>query len=489
MSARDPGAALRELAERLEEAERASDRKTAFIGHVAHEFRTPLSSILGFASILLEQETELPEERRRAYLEIILRNARHLQHVAMDILNLSKVEAGTLEVTLAPMDAAQAASAAIHSLQPQAAAREITLRLDAVEPAPVLADEGRLRQVLLNLLENAIKYSPPGSTVAVSARADADGARIEVRDRGPGISDRDQDRLFVEFSRINPGGRRVAGAGLGLALSKRMVELMDGEIGVVSTPGEGSTFWVALPGVASGAPRRRAAAPAPEPAGGGGAVVAVVDDEPDIRAYASAVLEHSGYRVVVDDGAPGVAERLAANPPGAILLDLDLGGRTGTEVLRELRALPELAGVPALVFSASTTRGEWAECEAAGFQGMVEKPVEPGALMEAVGALFPPAPAPAAEPDDYLAPLRERFRAGLPGRLATLEERRARGDAEGFAREAHKLKGAAAGYGFAVLSEAAAAAEEASRGPAGDLSHPAVEALVVHLRAAPGAAP
>lgn len=477
----DPAAELDELRARLEDAERSSEEKTRFIRHVSHEFRTPLSSIIGFGALLQREGDALDPAVRAEYLEIILRNARHLLHVVNDLLNISKVEAGKLEVTLASVRVSDVAAAVVTALGPSAEERHIRVRLEDAGAPPALADSGRLRQVLFNLLENAIKYSPPGAEVVVRACAADGGVRVEVRDRGPGISRRDQARLFKEFSRVNPPGMRVIGAGLGLALSRMLAEAMGGRIGVDSTPGRGSTFWVALPAAA----RPADAVPAPARAAAGRArkeTVGIVDDDPDLRAYAAAVLERAGYRVALDDGAPGVASRLARARPAIILLDMNLAGRSGAEALADLRAVRALQSVPVLAFTAASA----ADAPPRGFAGRVTKPVEPEALLAqvdaAVEALVPPR-VPETEPaeeDDFLAPLRARFRAGLPDRLEAIRAAQAAENTEALRRELHKLRGAAGGYGLEALAAAAGDAEEAVLSGGGAAE---VERLAALLRA------
>lgn len=459
----------RALLARLAEAEHASAEKTRFIRHVSHEFRTPLSSIIGFTALLEREGEGMDAELRAEYLGIVLRNARHLLHVVNDLLNISKVEAGTLEVTLVPLRAAEVAASVVTALGPQAEERGVRIRLADDGARPALADSGRLRQVLFNLLENAIKYSPPGGDIVVRTCEKEGEVRLEVVDRGPGIDPGDQDRLFKEFSRVNPPGMRVVGAGLGLALSRMLTDAMGGRVGVDSAPGEGSTFWVALPLAGSpvgAAPvRPRAAAPRQRTE-----TVAVVDDDADIRAFAEAVLRHAGYRAVADDGAPGVGERLLGARPALVLLDLNLAGRAGVEALAEVRAVPELDPATVLAFTAWTT----SEPTPPGFDGRVSKPVEPDALVAAVDAALEARPVAAPhgeepEEDDFLAPLRARFRAGLAGRLRDIQAAAAEGgDRETLLRELHKLRGAAAGYGFDALSEAAADAEEALRRGTGE---------------------
>jgi CheY-like chemotaxis protein/HPt (histidine-containing phosphotransfer) domain-containing protein len=200
--------------------------------------------------------------------------------------------------------------------------------------------------------------------------------------------------------------------------------------------------------------------------------IGVVDDDADIRAFARAVLQRAGYRALTDDGAPGLGERMGPERPALVLLDLNLAGRDGVEALAELRAVPELDATPVLAFTA----GAMADPNPPGFAGRVTKPVEPDALVAAVDDALEARPAPAAsadaeqevDADDFLAPLRARFRAGLAGRLRDIEAAAAHaGDRQTLLRELHKLRGAAAGYGFDALSEAAADAEEALRAGAG----------------------
>jgi CheY-like chemotaxis protein/anti-sigma regulatory factor (Ser/Thr protein kinase) len=481
---RGPATELEELRARLEDAERSSEEKSRFIRHVSHEFRTPLSSIIGFGALLQREGDALDPAVRAEYLEIVLRNARHLLHVVNDLLNISKVEAGKLEVTLAPVRVPEVAASVVTALGPAAEERDIALRLEDAGAPAALADSGRLRQVLFNLLENAIKYSPPGAEVVICSRAAEGGVRIEVEDRGPGISRRDQARLFKEFSRVNPPGSRVVGAGLGLALSRMLTEAMGGRIGVESTPGRGSTFWIMLPAALGPA----GAAPAPARAAAGRArseMVAIVDDDPDLRAYAAAVLEHAGYRVAVDDGAPGAAGRLAEARPAIILLDMNLAGRTGVEALAELRGIRALDAVPVLAFTAASA----ADSPMEGFAGRVTKPVEPESLLAQVDAGVDALAARVAErerdaeEEDFLAPLRARFRAGLGSRRLAIESAAGEVDRDALRRELHKLRGAAGGYGYEALADAAGAAEEAVRAGEGEAE---VARLVAMLRAETG---
>lgn len=480
--------------ERLAVVEAASARKTRFIGNVSHEFRTPLGSIIGFVALLARGGDELTPERRAEYLEIVQRNARHLLHVVNDLLNLSKVEAGTLEVSAAPVRAEDVAAGVISSLAPQAAERAVDVRLEARATRPVLADAGRLRQTLLNLLENAIKYSPVRGEVVVRTLEAPDGVRIEIQDRGPGIEPESRPRLFKAFSRVNPPESRVVGAGLGLALARMFTEAMGGRIGVDSAAGEGSTFWLVLP-AAVGAVAAESA-PNPYMPRGDGQLVAVVDDDADARAYAVAALASLGYRTLADTGAPGVDRRLAEGRPDAVLLDLYLGDRHGTEVLADLRGEPALADTPVIAFSGA----EVAAPGDAGFAAALLKPATPPELARCVARVLEDAPsatrggdaaadamseegAAGGEGDaHFLAPLRARFRAGLAARLAELEACTAADDRERMIRCIHKLRGAAGGYGYERLAAAAGRAEDALRA-GGSVDQAGVAGLVEAVRA------
>lgn len=240
-----------ELSRLNEELDRANRAKDQFLASVSHELRTPLNSIIGFSDLLLTQETGPLSDQQRDFLETVTRNGRHLLQLINELLDLARIAAGRLQIAAEPLDLEPVLREAVDSVRAQAEDRKQALVLEPPpEPLTVSADRVRLRQVLLNLLSNAIKFTPDGGRITVSARTADGGAdvRVAVTDTGIGIAPADQARLFHEFVQLDASaGRRYEGTGLGLALSKRLIELHGGTIGVQSTLGRGSTFWFTLP--------------------------------------------------------------------------------------------------------------------------------------------------------------------------------------------------------------------------------------------------
>jgi signal transduction histidine kinase len=250
---------IRLTAKRLEqlnsELDAAMRTKDQFLSNISHELRTPLNSIIGFTDLLLTQDLGggVLSEQQRDFLETVARNGRHLLELINELLDLQRIAAGRMELRPEPAELAPLLTEAAGSVHAQAQQHRHAL---IVEPPPeggglrVLADRGRLRQVLLNLLSNAIKFTPDGGRITVVA-APANGgaaARIAVIDSGIGIAPEDQAKLFQEFVQLDgSASRKYEGTGLGLALSRRLIELHGGAIGVESEMGKGSTFWFTLP--------------------------------------------------------------------------------------------------------------------------------------------------------------------------------------------------------------------------------------------------
>jgi PAS domain S-box-containing protein len=376
-----------------DEAERASRAKSEFLSRMSHELRTPLNAVLGFAQ-LLENDAEHPlSALQRARVQELLRGGRHLLSLINEVLDLSRIEAGTPQVQLQAVDLGAAVGAALQMVASAAAERGIRVEQHASPAgAMVLADPVRLKQVLINLLSNAIKYNRPGGRVGVCWRADGEGWRLDVEDSGPGLDAEQQGRLFQAFERLGMHSAGVEGLGIGLALSKWLVELMHGEIGVCSMPGLGSTFWLRLK---SSGPQ--------QPAPPAGAAFEAAAAPRDVQRRTVLYIEDNAVNQILMEGMlaqrPGLLLRVASLPetglamareirPALVLLDIQLPGIDGFEVQRRLRADPATRDVPVVAVSANAMPADLAEAAAAGFADYVTKPLDLQRLLAVVDRIL-----------------------------------------------------------------------------------------------------
>jgi PAS domain S-box-containing protein len=375
-----------------DEAERANRAKSDFLSRMSHELRTPLNAILGFGQLMESDARDPLSASQRARLQEILRGGRHLLALINEVLDLARIEAGALQLHLEPVDLAALVDAAIRMVRPMADERAIRFEHG---PAPadgchVLADRLRLEQVLLNLLSNAIKYSHPGDTVVVGCADEGERLRLEVRDHGPGIDAAQQQRLFTAFERLDAAHGPVEGAGIGLALSKWLVDLMKAEIGVSSTLGDGSTFWVRLakaPGPPPAAPPTGPGALPPPATGDAVAArtVLYIEDNPVNQVLMESMLARCpGVRVLLADRPETGLEIAAREAPDLVLLDIQLPGMDGFEVLARLRANAATARLPVVAVSANAATADRDAALAAGFDETLPKPLDMASLLALV---------------------------------------------------------------------------------------------------------
>jgi PAS domain S-box-containing protein len=381
------------LREAKDEAERANRAKSEFLSRMSHELRTPLNAILGFAQLLAMGERS---EEDRESAEQILRGGRHLLDLINEVLDISRIESGRLAMSAEPVPLRSVLDNCLSLVKPTADGRGITLRGELGHPEwHVLADRRRLTQVLLNLLSNAIKYNREGGSVVLRCGPGAEGrARVEVADTGRGIARDDLPRLFVPFERLGAERTGVEGEGIGLALSHGLVRAMGGEMGVESTPGEGSVFWVELPlqeSPTERVDRLGALPPAPDgapahgPAAGEGYTVLYVEDNPSNFKLVERVLAaRPALRLVTAvTGGEGLAMAEAARPD-LVLLDLHLPDMHGTQVLAALRAREATRAVPVIVISADATAAHIDELLAEGVAAYLTKPLDVGEFLRVV---------------------------------------------------------------------------------------------------------
>ncbi len=361
----------RELSDAHLQSQEANRAKSLFLANMSHELRTPLNSIIGFSEILGAKLSSELEPRYVKFLKNILDSGRHLLGLINDILDLSKIEAGKMELSLEKVSLADVAFGVRSVMQGVVGHRGIELELELENDLPpIVADGPKVKQILYNLASNAIKFSPDGSTVRIVVRALPAGnsllgvpsAEIRVVDQGIGISPEDQVMIFEEFRQVDGEVTRAhGGTGLGLALVRRFTEMHGGIVSLESATGRGSTFTVCLPVDASQvlltpeakdpAAKKPAVPPPPEAARADGPMVLVVeDDEPFYRALA-ADLEGAGYRPRWAHHGEEALRLAAELQPAAITLDLALPGIDGWEVLKALKGDPRAAHIPVIIVS------------------------------------------------------------------------------------------------------------------------------------------
>jgi len=238
-----------ELARLYHQLEAANRHKSEFLANMSHELRTPLNAIIGFSEVLQERIFGELNDKQAEYIQDIFTSGHHLLSLINDILDLSKVEAGKMDLELASFDVAGALQGALTLVRERATRHGITVGLDVdADVGSIVADERKVRQILLNLLSNAVKFTPDGGRVSLAAKRGNNSVEISVADTGIGISLEDQAALFEEFRQVGTdAARKHEGTGLGLALAKRLVELHGSAIRVESAPGEGTTFTFSLP--------------------------------------------------------------------------------------------------------------------------------------------------------------------------------------------------------------------------------------------------
>jgi len=375
-----------ELLAARDAAEAGSRAKSAFLANMSHEVRTPMNGVIGMAELLLREPLG---DKGRRYAETIQRSGRALLGVLDDVLDLSKVEAGQLRLEVAPLDLSALVIEMKDLFGEAARAKGIRLSLEVAPDAArwVTGDALRLRQVLLNLVSNAVKFTGQG-TIAVSARGEAGGAvRFEVKDTGIGIAHDQQARIFDAFAQAEDGTtRRYGGTGLGLSISRHIVGLMGGTIGVHSVPGEGSLFWFSVPlaeALAPGAAQLATGGGAPAGKALAGRRVLVVEDEPVNAEVTRAMLLRLGVEVVTaDDGAQAVVAH-ARQAFDCVLMDCQMPVMDGLEATRRIRGAEAAGGAertPIVALTAHVLPEHRKDCIDAGMDDYLAKPFSATAL-------------------------------------------------------------------------------------------------------------
>ena len=505
--------AAQQLAQQARDAaERASAAKTEFLATMSHEIRTPLSGVIGYTELL--HETPGLTREQRSYVDHIQNAGYALLALVNDVLDFSRVEAGEVVLVAEPFSLPELIDNAVSIVRAAARKKALSIRVEVSQDVPgcLLGDAGRLRQVLLNLLNNAVKFTDVGRiTLRIEHTGTTDEGeciRFSITDTGPGIALDQQSKLFKRFAQVDhPAGRRMGGAGLGLAISKNFVELMGGEIGVESAEGKGSTFWFVVP-----LPRAEMAADqglkAENPHGSGrtGRIL-VVDDLDQNRELAQAMLRAVGHTVdTARDGAEAVAA-VQKKPYDLVLMDVEMSGTDGVTGARMIRGLNHPArNVPIIAMTANVLPQDIRAFRAAGMSDHLGKPYTRAQLLDKVHAILAVAADTAGEPamdgasrewdqSDSIESLcrfmgREWVAQGLTELKGQLEDTFLEGEpetigSEQLARKAHVMVSRSSIFGFADFAHLCVRLEEACKSgdePSGAFQTVRVAADEVHRR-------
>jgi PAS domain S-box-containing protein len=371
-------------------AEQANKAKSTFLSNMSHELRTPLNAILGFGQILAAPAFPLTAEKRQEFVGHIVKAGKHLLVLINEVLDLAKVESGTVSLSLEPVVLSDIMHACREMIAPLADKRGIRLAFAVDASLHVLADPTRLKQVLLNLMSNAVKYNRKGGALQVDCTSlPAERVRITVRDDGAGLDAAQLAQLFQPFSRLGQENGGEEGTGIGLTVTKRLVELMGGEIGASSTVGVGSTFWIEVK--AAVAVQRSEDMPmASAPAGSQESAtlshtLLYVEDNPANLALVQEIIALRPDLTLLSatDARFGIA-MARRHQPSVVLMDINLPGMSGDEAMSILRADPDTAQIPVIALSANAMPRDVAKSLSTGFLRYLTKPIDVEAFFEAL---------------------------------------------------------------------------------------------------------
>jgi PAS domain S-box-containing protein len=386
-----------ELREARGAAEAASRAKSEFLSSMSHELRTPLNAILGFAQLLQRDKKEPLSERHKERTDQILKGGEHLLRLIDDILDLSRIEAGAVSISTEPVGVLEVLEEVRRILEPIAARQGIRVEVEVApgERPLVAADRTRFGQILLNFGSNAIKYNRPAGKLTFTVSTLRPGrVRIAVRDTGMGIPAAKQDKIFQPFQRAGQETGPIEGTGIGLVITKRLAQLMQGDVGFQSVAGEGSEFWVDMPVPESGA-ALSSLAPAVRDvgegrlSGAGARLILYVEDNPaNVTFMKDLMSAFENIDLLTAPTAETGVELARGRRPEVIIMDINLPGMSGLDALRALRVAPETRDVPVIALTAAASERDKQRGIQAGFYRYLTKPVRVDEFMETLEGLL-----------------------------------------------------------------------------------------------------
>jgi PAS domain S-box-containing protein len=378
--------------------ESASKLKDEFLAGMSHELRTPLNAVISLSESMREGVYGRLTPAQERPLGMIEESGNHLLTLINDILDLAKIEAGKFELYYDAVPLDSVCQSALRMMHETARKKNLTLSASIPADLPVLhADGRRLKQMLVNLLSNAVKFTPGGGAVTLEVtRENEHAVRFAVRDTGVGIPPEKLPLLFKPFSQLDgPHSKRHGGTGLGLALVRQLADMHEGSVGVESVPGQGSTFHFILPLAAEMTAQEGESAPAGSDAVSGSAppapgtvTILLAEDNEYNRMVTSDYLTHAGYRVVLAQDGVEAIEQAEAHHPHVIVMDVQMPGMNGLDVIRALRNKPEFASTPMIAFTALAMPGDRERCLEAGADAYLAKPASMKNLSALVGQLL-----------------------------------------------------------------------------------------------------
>ena len=384
-----------ELSAAREAAEAASAAKSEFLSSMSHELRTPLNSILGFAQ-LLERDRKNPlDPRQLERLHYVMRGGEHLLKLIDDVLDLAKIEAGSVTISLEPVDLVEVLGEVVHTLEPMAARAKIRIATQATSGDPqITADRTRVAQILMNFGSNAIKYGRPGGELRFRIEAKPTAVRVTVVDDGIGIPENQRHKIFEPFQRAGQEAGPIEGTGIGLTISKRLAEMMQSAVGFSSTEGVGSEFWIEIPVHRAGStvattPPVRDRGPSALATGAARHTVVYVEDNPSNIAFMRDLMgDLPSVELITAPTAEIGLELIRAGLPKLVIMDINLPGMSGFDAINQLRAWPETRHIPVIGLSAAALLKDTLRAQDAGFDRYLTKPVKVAELMGALEELL-----------------------------------------------------------------------------------------------------